>query len=161
MKGYSMDKLDLIRYIIKTYPHSEELSKARLNKIIYLIDWKFAIEYGKQLTKIEWVFNHFGPYVSIIEETILSDNRFKIINKKNIYNSPKNVITLVQDINFIEPSITEQKVIDFIIDKTKKFYWKRFIELVYSTYPIISQERGAKLDLVLLAEEYSQLKNSN
>jgi hypothetical protein len=156
-----MNKLDLIRYIIKEYPYPEELSKARLNKIIYLVDWKSAIEHGNQLTDIEWVFNHFGPYVSDIEETILKDERFKIISTKNIYNNPKNIIKLCQDINFIEPNNTEKKIIDFIIDKTKKFYWDKFIELVYSTYPIISQERGSKLNLVTLAAEYNELKNNN
>lgn len=161
MKDCSMNKLDLIRYIIKTYPHPDELSKARLNKIIYLVDWKSAIENGKQITDIEWVFNHFGPYVSEVEETILRDERFKIISTKNIYNNPKNIIKLCQDTNFIEPNDTEKKIIDFIIDKTKKFYWDKFIELVYSTYPIISQERGTKLNLVTLAKEYSQLKNTD
>lgn len=156
-----MNKLDLIRYIIKTYPYPSELSKARLNKIIYLIDWKSAIEHGKQITDIEWIFNHFGPYVSDVEDIILSDERFEIISTKNIYNNPKNIIKLCRDTNFIEPENIEKEIIDFIIEKTRKFYWDRFIQLVYSTYPIMSQERGTKLDLVSLAKEYSQLKNTD
>jgi hypothetical protein len=32
--------------------------------------------------------------------------------------------------------------------------WNDFIRLVYSTYPIMSQERGTELDLAALAEEY-------
>lgn len=34
--------------------------------------------------------------------------------------------------------------------------WSRFIRLVYSTYPILTQERGTKLDLVELAAKYKE-----
>lgn len=52
-----MYSIDLVRYIIKNYPNPEELSKARINKIMYLIDWKSAIENEKQITNIKWIFN--------------------------------------------------------------------------------------------------------
>lgn len=155
-----MELVDLTRYILKVYPYPEELSKARLNKIIYLIDWKFALEHEKQLTEIDWKFNHYGPYVNIIEETILSDDRFNIKSTTNIYGNEKNIIEIIQDKDFSEPTAKEQEIIDFVIEKTRKFYWDKFINLVYSTYPIISQEKGSQLNLVELAKEYKQIKKS-
>ena len=155
-----MKIVNLVRYILKVYPHAKELSKARLNKIIYLIDWKSALEHEKQLTKIDWKFNYYGPYVNIIEETILSDDRFNIKSTTNIYGNEKNIIEIIRDKDFIEPTEKEQKIIDFVIEKTKKFYWDKFINLVYSTYPIISQEKGSQLNLVELAKEYKQIKKS-
>jgi len=155
-----MKIVDLVRYILKVYPHATELSKARLNKIIYLIDWKSALEHEKQLTEIDWKFNHYGPYVNIIEETILDDNRFNIRCTTNIYGNEKNIIEIKDDRDFIEPIQKEQEIIDFIIEKTRKFYWDKFINLVYSTYPIISQEKGSQLNLVELAKEYKQIKKS-
>ncbi|MEM5557392.1 Panacea domain-containing protein [Aliarcobacter cryaerophilus] len=155
-----MKIVNLVRYILKVYPHSKELSKARLNKIIYLIDWKFTLEHEKQLTQIDWKFNHYGPYVNIIEETILSDDRFNIKSTTNIYGNEKNIIEIIQDKDFSEPTEKEQEIIDFVIEKTRKFYWDKFINLVYSTYPIISQEKGSQLNLVELAKEYKQIKKS-
>ena len=72
----------------------------------------------------------------------------------------KNIIEIIRDKDFIEPTEKEQKIIDFVIEKTKKFYWDKFINLVYSTYPIISQEKGSQLNLVELAKEYKQIKKS-
>lgn len=155
-----MKIVDLVRYILNVYPSAKELSKARLNKIIYLIDWKSALEHEKQLTEIDWKFNHYGPYVNIIEETILSDDRFNIKSTTNIYGNEKNIIEIIQDKDFSEPTEKEQEIIDFVIEKTRKFYWDKFINLVYSTYPIISQEKGSQLNLVELAKEYKQIKKS-
>ncbi|BDB67474.1 hypothetical protein Hc94105_1697 [Helicobacter cinaedi] len=155
-----MNILDLARYVVSQYPFPQELSKARLNKIIYLIDWKNTLEYGSQMTDIQWKFNHYGPYVDRIENELRGDSRFKIENTLNIYGSPKNIVSLCEDNNFIDPNAREKEIIDFIIDKTRKLLWNDFINLVYSTYPIISQEKGSMLDLVVLAKEYKEiLKN--
>lgn len=155
-----MKTIDLIRYIINEYPHKDELSKARLNKIIYLVDWKSSIDRDTKITNIDWLFNHYGPYVREIENLITDDDRFSILSTRNIYGNEKNLITLKEDKNFQEPNDTEKETIDFVIDKTRKFNWKKFIELVYSTYPIISQERGTTLDLVALAREYNIIKKA-
>jgi uncharacterized protein YwgA len=154
-----MNNIDLVRYIIVNYPAPDELSKARLNKIMYLVDWKSAIENAEQITNINWIFNHYGPYVNDIENIIIEDPRFNIQRTNNIYGKEKNIIRLEEDSNFREPTENEKNIIDFVIEKTKKFNWKKFIELVYSTYPIISQERGTTLNLVELAREYNAMKN--
>jgi hypothetical protein len=156
-----MKIVDVSRYILKVYPHAEELSKARLNKIIYLIDWKSALEHDKQLTNIDWKFNHYGPYVNIIEESILNDNRFNIRSTINIYGNKKNIIEIRDDRDFMEPTEKDQEIIDFVIEKTRKFYWDKFINLVYSTYPIISQEKGSQLNLLELAKEYKKIKQND
>lgn len=148
---------DLTKYIIENYPYPDELSKARINKIIYLIDWKFVLEHGRQMTYITWKFNHYGPYVDDIIEEINNDKRFDVVSAVTFYGNQKNIIKLANLENFTEPTEKEKKVIDFVIEKTKKFYWNDFIKLVYSTYPIISQEKGSCLNLIELAKEYKEL----
>jgi len=152
---------DVIRYVLNNYPYPNELSKARLNKIIYLIDWKSSIELNKQVTPIQWLFNHYGPYVKDIEALVAFDGRFEIENTTNVYGNEKNIVKLKQDENFEEPDESTKQIIDFIIDKTRKFNWKTFIDLVYSTYPILTQEKGSELDLITLAQEYKLLKASS
>lgn len=153
---------DIVAYVIKNYPRPDELSKARLNKIIYLIDWKSILLHGKPITSIQWIYNHYGPYVNDIEESLIQDERFSFKKTSNIYGNEKTVIELINQENFIEPTADEKEVIDFIIEKTKKFNFNNFIKLVYSTYPIISQPQGSILNLVELANEYKNLqKNEN
>lgn len=150
---------DLIRYIIVNYPYPNELSKARLNKIIYLIDWKSAIERYRSLTEIFWLYNNYGPYVRDIEEHIRMDKRFLIEISFNFYGAEKSIIKLKDDVDFNEPFEEEKKIIDFVIDKTKTLYYSDFIQLVYSTYPIINCQKGEILDLPKLAKEYEEYKN--
>jgi len=154
-----MNLYDLVRYIVKNYPHKNELSKARLNKLIYLIDWKASLDYQEQISDIEWIFNHYGPYVPDIETRLLFDDRFDIETTTNFYGSEKNVIKIKNDKGFQEPDEKQKKVIDFVIDLTKDMYWNKFINTVYSTYPIKYSQRGEKLDLVQLANEYKKGKS--
>lgn len=151
-----MNLSDLVRYIVKYYPHKNELSKARVNKLIYLIDWKSAIENQEQMSDIEWIFNHHGPYVSDVETRLLLDDRFGIEKTTNFYGAEKNIIKVKDDKDFKEPNEKQREVIEFIIEVTKGMYWNKFINTVYSTYPIQHSQRGEKLDLVKLAKEYQK-----
>ena len=152
-----MEIIDLVKYILENYPYPNELSKARLNKVIYLIDWKSVLINNKQLTNIEWKYNHYGPYVDVIKKQIQADSRFKIDNTTNFYGNPKELIVLIEDNGFSSPNEDEKQVIDFVIEKTKKYNWNDFIKLVYSTYPIISQPQGSNLNLIELSKEYKAL----
>ena len=51
-------------------------------------------------------------------------------------------------------SDTEIEVVKHVIHSTQNKSWDSFIQLVYSTYPIISSEKYNYLDLLKLASEY-------
>lgn len=140
-------------YFCQNYPYRDELSNSRLTKLVYLSDWFSCLLYGKQLTEIRWVFNHYGPYVDDIIDTARQDRLFVISYSQNFYGDNKLIISC--DENY-QPmiSIKEKNIIDFVIEKTKSMYFNEFIDYVYSTYPISSQQRYLNLDLVSLAREY-------
>ena len=72
-----MNKIEnIIKYLCKNYPHKNELSKARLTKLVYLADWFSALTKNKQMTNIEWVFNHYGPYVDEITSVATRSDDF-------------------------------------------------------------------------------------
>lgn len=154
-----MDNIDIIRYILKNHP--TELTKGRLNKLVYLADWKAAIDIKEQISSIKWKFNHYGPYVDDIENLVYQDDRFIIKAQTTIYGNDKYVINLLRDSGFNEPNAREKKILDFIIQITKNLSWSKFINAVYSTYPVKSSERGTFLDLVKLSEEYKRSKTGN
>jgi len=148
--------LDLIRYILEKYKYKDDLSKARLNKIIYLIDWVSAIRRDRQITPIRWYYNYYGPYVKDIEKAIQEDDRFEIKKGLNYYGNEKNVIFLKKDEAFNDLKEEEKEIVDFVIENTQNLNWSDFMNLVYSTYPIVKAEKFSNLDLVELAKEYKK-----
>ncbi|SDS85875.1 Protein of unknown function [Nocardioides scoriae] len=141
-------------YLCVNYPHPEELSNARLTKLVYLADWEAARVLDRQLTPVRWIFNHYGPWVPDIVETAQRDPHFKVVSETNAFGSPKTRITTTQP----EPLLAslaadERAVLDRVMDQTRRLYFGQFIDYVYATYPIKSQQRYATLDLVALARE--------
>lgn len=146
---------DILIYFCKEYPHKAELSKARLTKMVYLADWKSAIDRKKTLTDIEWVYNHYGPYVDDVWSTVRKERDiFKSADETNFYGSSKEVVMLVSEDTPDNLENEERKILDKIIEVTKEKYWNDFISLVYSTYPVRKSERYDSLNLVKLAKEY-------
>ena len=155
---------NLIKYLLKNYPHKSELSASRLTKMLYLSDWKNAIENSKQLTDAEWHFNHCGPYVDNFIKIAKSDNDINVTSAQTVFGGHKQQIELSKNYNgSIDITEPEKKILDFVIESTKRKNYEDFIKLVYSTYPIVSSSRYSDLNLVKMASEYKIIleKSSN
>jgi len=144
---------------VKNYPNPDDLSKTRLTKLVYLADWMSANLHGRQLTKIRWYFDHYGPYVPDVYEAVVSDHALRIQKTISPFGNPKEVIAMNHArLNPpIHLALEDQKILDEVIEKTQNLSWNRFIEYVYSTYPVESQERYSYLDLVNLSKEFKAL----
>lgn len=150
-----MKKLQqIIAFFCVNYPHKEELTKARLTKMVYLADWFSALLDGKQLTDIKWVFNHYGPYVNDVVDTAHSTSGFEVEQRNTMYGSYKYVISYNGLETDLALSAREVSILNTVIDKTKTMYFNDFVDYVYSTYPVKKKERYSYLDLVGLAEIY-------
>lgn len=147
---------NIIAYFCTHYPHKGELSKARLTKLVYLADWFSALVDERQMTSIDWVFNHYGPYVNDVFNSATESSGFNISNDTTIYGSDKVLISYSGD--SVEKSLSDRdkEILDAVIDKTKKLYFNDFINYVYATYPIASKERYSTLDLVSLAKKFKE-----
>lgn len=153
----------LMAYFCKYYPNKDDISKARLNKMIYLADWKAAIESGSQLSNIHWLYNNYGPYVNEVADLANNDNWFMIYDTLNSLGHKKNIIYIndqVEDSDIIL-SDEDRTYTNFVIESTQSLSWSNFIRLVYSTYPIISSTKKEYLNLVELAQKYNELKYNN
>ena len=147
---------NIIAYFCTHYPHKGELSKARLTKLVYLADWFSALVDERHMTSIDWVFNHYGPYVNDVFNSATESSGFNISNDTTIYGSDKVLISYSGD--SVEKSLSDRdkEILDAVIDKTKKLYFNDFINYVYATYPIASKERYSTLDLVSLAKKFKE-----
>ncbi len=148
----------LIRYILLNYPSVKELSKPRIVKLIYLIDWKYTTVYNKQFTDIEWYFNHYGPYVNDVIDLMKNKSEvFKVESFQNQYQGITDKFFLLDSSEIILDEKIKQ-IVDLFIDYTFKLTWTSFINLVYSTYPIKSSPKYTYLNLESLAINFKKIK---
>jgi hypothetical protein len=147
---------DILIYILKNYPHKDHLSNARVTKIVYLADWYKAIKYQKQITNIEWYFDNYGPFVWDICNEVNSDPNTFILKKKfNVYKNESKIFALKNKHLEVQLPNEDQNSIDYVIKATEGLGWDDFIQLVYSTYPVISSDRYSRLNLVEKAKSYN------
>ena len=145
---------DIMTYLYQKYPHKQELSKARFTKMVYLADWRSAMTQGKQLSNIEWEFNHYGPYVEDVVNLARTSNGFEITTTQNLFGSKKEVIKVTKNASSETLTDVDRRILDFVVSQTSSLFWDDFIRLVYSTYPIMNYPKYSKLDLVSLAKRY-------
>lgn len=147
---------DILIYLIKYYPHKEELSNARLTKMVYLADWLNAIRKNQQLTNIQWYYDNYGPFVwDILDCVENNEDIFSVKYTTNMYGGEKRLINLKKNVKE-NLSDEEKKILDEVIENTKSLYWTDFIKLIYSTYPILTSEKYSYLDLVNKAKEWKR-----
>ncbi|MBB6135556.1 hypothetical protein HD842_003723 [Massilia aurea] len=144
---------DILLYICLRYPRPQELSKARLTKMVYLADWNSCVRNGRQLTSINWYFNNFGPYVEDVVEAAKRSPMLDVMETENFYGDPKQVIRVRPDAILPRLDRPTQEILEYIIDETKGLYWSDFIRYVYATKPIAESTRYSKLDLEKFARQ--------
>lgn len=140
----------LIHYIIKYYPYSDDLSKTRITKLVYLIDWEMVCVHNRQLTPIEWYFDHYGPYVSDVLDVADEDEDISITKTISAYGGTKYIVEAKYDKNelsYQDLDSDEIEIINKIIENTKQLTWNEFIDYVYNTAPVKKTERYNNLDL--------------
>ena len=140
----------VMRYIVKNYPYPDDLTKTRITKLVYLIDWENVKEYGSQITNIEWFFDHYGPYVSDVLDEADEDKTVSISSTISNFGTVKYIVKPKRDkeeLLYDDLTDNDKDIIDRVIDKTKNFYWNEFINYVYSTEPIKNSTRYSTLDL--------------
>lgn len=145
---------DVIAYFCANYPFPDELSKARLTKMVYLADWRMAIGRGRQITDIEWMFNHYGPYVRGVEQVASSSPDFEIESETNVFGAPKETIRVREGVSWPSLTVEERETLDFVIEATEQLTFADFLNLVYSTYPVKTSTQYERLDLPSLAHTY-------
>jgi len=151
--------LDTILYIFEEYRKKDELSTARLVLLVFLIDWKFAIENERQFTETKWTYEQFGPFSKDI--LILIKNKkdiFKIDIIKKSDGMTTERLTLKSNSVIEIKNFEAKSAADFILENTYSMTWSEFIQLVFSSYPIISNSKNTQLDLSKDSLRFKQRK---
>lgn len=151
----------ILHYIINYYPYNGDLTKTRLTKLVYLIDWESSKKFGKQMTNIKWYFDHYGPYVSDVLDLADVDKDVKIEKSISAFGGIKYTVRRKNEDSLLDDSgLTEEdkKIVDLVIKNTKQLTWNKFIDYVYDTEPVVNSQRYNDLDLPTLAEQLNTNK---
>lgn len=141
----------IVRYIVKNYPYPDELTKTRITKLVYLIDWENIKKNNKQITDINWYYDHYGPYVSDVLDEADKDDCIRIESTISNFGTLKYIVRAkVDKAELIYNNLTDEEVsiIEKVIQDTKAYSWNKFIDYVYSTEPIKESDRYNSLDLI-------------
>lgn len=139
---------DIVLYIVRNYPSRRELSKVRLLGMLYLVDWKHALQFGSQLTEIEWAIYNDGPHPDTSALRLIQ-KEFDNLSKEISIASPPQANAL---------STQTLEVLDFVISTTSVLEIDAFTRLILSTYPVISDRQNQNSNLGASAKRYKQIQ---
>ena len=125
-----------------------------MTKLIYLSDWISCLLFDEQITSIDWEYNHFGPYVFDIMNLVRDDEDLKLESTQNSFGNRKYLIKKSNDNYRAILDKQTEKILNKVIDNTKKLSWTQFIDLIYSTYPVVKSKKYSRLDLIELAKKH-------
>ena len=149
---------DAVAYLTKKYAGPDVLSESRLRYMVYLADWKSAIERGRQITGLHWEYRRWGLH---IPEPVRQAR--ELVGPNPIYG--QNLVgRLLDQIPFVirkkYPTLGDEdrKILDFVVGGAGRYEILELRRLVDSTWPLFSQDPPVKLDLVTLAKDYERVK---
>lgn len=145
---------DVIAYLMRDYPNPDALANARVTKMVYLADWKAALDHGEQLTRIRWFFDNFGPYVHDVRNVVAKHSElFRIEQRPTDLGGQKNVFVLRDPTYDPQLSSRDKAILNHVRSKTESLSFDSFVKLVYSTYPVMKSDRYEFLNLAKLAQQ--------
>lgn len=147
------DLKDIIAYLLLDYPDPDALANARVTKMVYLADWKSALDHGRQMSSIAWFFDNFGPYVTDVRRCAdQNPELFQVKSKRTSLGGEKNVFILIDRDYQPNLSTQEKEILDHVRKQTEDLSFDKFVKLVYSTYPVVVSDRFDDLNLVEMAK---------
>ena len=147
---------DAITYLISHYPKEAELSRSRLTKMVYLADWRCAITRGRPMTEAVWNYSQYGPFAIEAETLLRHDPNFVTTIVFSAASGEVDSIALRNSVEYLSLTFEDQAVLNFVIEATAPMPGNDFTRLVYSTFPLITQEKYQNLDLMTAANRYQR-----
>src|SRR5262245_11705397 len=113
---------DALAYFLRRYPHKHELSRSRLMSMVYLADWKGALERREQVTDAQWSLGNYGPFSQAVYDALENDDRFRIVIEENVHGTTKGRVELAGEAEAAVAG-TDQPILDFVVSTTQPLRW--------------------------------------
>jgi len=130
---------------------NRELSRSVMTKLVYLVDYFYARQHGNQYTNIKWYYNHYGPFVEDVENSII-DNIEVSVNKYDNTN-----LGSFFKYSGAAPVINEEDLL-VVLNHVQDIYkssqgFNDFITYIYSTSPVRKTRQYDFIDIVKSVNE--------
>ena len=143
---------DLVAFVISEYPKPDELTRARLTKLLYLADVEWAWRRGEQLTDIQWFWDDYGPFVPDAGgsvKTLEEEEKVKVLADTTPFGKPKHWYEWIapkppEDLHLPEEV---RDMLKKLISQTWHLSFGLFLQQVYGTAPMKSSEQYQPLDV--------------
>lgn len=150
--------INILDYLYLKYPNSNQLSISRVMKLLYLIEWRYAITKFEKLTDIEWMQTEYGPFYKTLRSIFNDSSNFDISIKIDHNNREQLVIVFLNRKESLSLKEEGKEVVDFVINHCKDYSWTELNNLVNSTYAALGTPKGQIIDLINLAKKYKDIK---
>lgn len=150
--------INILDYLYLKYPNPNQLSISRVMKLLYLIEWRYAITKFEKLTDIEWINTEYGPFYKSLRDIFDESSNFDVKDDIDDNGRKQTMIFFLNrkaDINLKENT---KEVINFVIDICKDYSWVELNSLVNSTYGVINTPQEGVINVLELAKKYKGKK---
>jgi uncharacterized phage-associated protein len=148
--------INILDYLYLQYPNSNQLSISRVMKLLYLIEWRYAITKFEKLTDIEWMQTEYGPFYKALRGIFNESSNFEVSIKLDDNKNEQTVITFLNKKENLNLKADTKEVVNFVIEHCKDYSWKELNNLVKSTYGVLNTPQGQIIDVVNLARKYRE-----
>jgi hypothetical protein len=149
--------IDILIYLYKSYPNSNQLSYSRTMKLIYLIEWRYGILKFEKLTDIQWILTQYGPYYSNLINIMQDSSSFDIETKFEANNKQEIIIKFLNNKQNLPLKEHTMNVINFVIYHCSEMSWSELNNLVNSTYGIVNSNINEVINIEYLAKKYKNV----
>lgn len=149
--------INILDYLYLQYPNSNQLSISRVMKLLYLIEWRYAITKFEKLTDIEWFQTEFGPFYKSLSLIFDESSNFNVLIKKDDYNKEQKIIEFLNKKENLSAQQETKEVVDFVIEHCKEMSWTELNSLVNSTYGVLNTPQGQIINVLELAKKYKNM----
>jgi 3-dehydroquinate synthase class II len=148
--------INILDYLYLQYPNSNQLSISRVMKLLYLIEWRYAITKFEKLTDIEWMQTEYGPFYKALRGIFNESSNFEVSIKLDDNNREQTVIVFLNKKENSDLKEETKEVVNFVIVHCKDYSWSELNNLVNSTYGVLNTQQGQIIDVVNLAIKYRE-----
>ncbi len=154
---------NVLLYLYREFPNPLSLGASRAVKMIFLADWRCAVEHGEPITDIVWRNTDRGPYSPLIAETLAHDeaNFFLEPNEKESLRFLSFVVVPKNNhAASVELSHTSKKILDAVIADTHNMPLWQLSNLIEAQFPMRVTEQGDTIVLSDWANKYKKIMHS-
>lgn len=149
--------INILDYLYFKYPNSNQLSISRVMKLLYLIEWRYAITRFKKMTDIDWLQTEYGPFYKGLRNIFNESSNYEVTLKLDDSGKEQTVIIFLNKKNNFNLDDEVKEVVDFVINHCKEYSWRELNNLVNSTYGVLNTQQGQIINIVMLAKRYKDI----